>query len=87
MFPKKENEIRPYIFSNNWFMITGFDEDETYMFQVEGESVLQLKKTGSCQVRHNDEEDVKHEDIVLEEAKLTVKINQGGEGQSLRVVK
>jgi len=52
--------MRPYIFnSDNCFMITRFDEDETDMFQIE-ESVLELKKTGSCQVRHIDEENEKH---------------------------
>lgn len=67
-------------------MITGFDENETDMFQVE-ELVLELKKTGSCQVRHVDEEKEKHEDIVLGEVKLTVRISQGSEGQLMRVVK
>ena len=67
-------------------MITGFDENETDMFQVE-ESVLELKKIWSFQVRHGDEENEKHEDIVLKEIKLTVRISQGSEGQLLRVVK
>lgn len=39
------------------------------------------------QVRHNDEEDVKHEDIEFEEVELTVRISQGGKGQSLKVFK
>ena len=67
-------------------MITRFDENETDMFQVE-ESVLELKKTGSCQVKHADEENEKHEDTVLGEVKLIVRISQGSEGQLLRIVK
>ena len=79
--------MRPYIFNfDNCFMITGIDENETDMFQVE-ESVLELKKTGSCQVGHADDEKQKSEDIVLEEIKLTVRINQGSEGKLPRVVK
>jgi hypothetical protein len=38
------------------------DEDEIDMFQGEGESVLELKKTESFQARNNDKEDVKYED-------------------------
>ena len=67
-------------------MITGFDKNETHMFQVE-ELVLELKKTESCQVRHADEEKERHEDTMLEEVKLIIKISQGSEGQLLRVVK
>ena len=75
MLPKKEKVMRPYIFNfDNCVMIIGFDEDETYMFQVE-ESALKLKKTGSCQVRHVDEEKEKHEDTILEEVKLIDKIS------------
>lgn len=50
------------------------------MFQVE-ELVLELKNTGSCQVGHADEENENHEDIMLEEIKLTLRISQGSEGQ------
>jgi len=86
MLSERKKVMRPYIFnSDNFFMIIGFDEDETNMFQVE-ESVLELKKTGSCQVEHVVEEK-KHEDTMLEEVKLIVRINQGIEGQLLRVVK
>ena len=46
-----------------------------------------MKKTRSCQVKHADEEKEKHEDTMLEEVKLIVRINQGSEGQLLRVVK
>lgn len=75
ILPKEEEVMRPYIFnSDNCFMITGFDENEIDMFQVE-ELVLELKKTGSCQVEHVDEENEKHEDTVLEEIKLTVRIS------------
>jgi len=87
MLPEKERVMRPYISnSNNCFMITGFVENEIDMFQIE-ESVLELKKTGSCQDRHADEEKEKHEDTMLEEVKLIVRINKESEGQTLRVVK
>ena len=87
MFPEEEKVIMPYIFnSDNCFIITGFDEDETNMFQVE-ESVLELKKIGIFQVRHANEEKEKHEDTIIEEFKLIVKISQGSKGQLLRIVK
>ena len=77
---EKERLMRPYIFnSNNCLMIIRFDENETDMFQVE-ESVLELKKTRSRQVKHIDEEYEKHEDIVLGEVKLIVRISRGSEG-------
>ena len=44
------------------------DESETAMSQTKEGSVLEMKKTEGCQERHKDEEDVKHEDTVLEEA-------------------
>ena len=56
------------------------------MFQVE-ESVLELKKIGSFQDIHIDEGNEKHEDTVLEEVKLTIRISRGSEGKLLRVVK